>query len=166
MRSTQFGAVFAVAGCLSLASTTMAQATGACCFDPDADRGDEDFTCVLLTESRCNNSPPGEYQGDGTDCSECFASGASGACCLLRDGFISDCYGVAHELACQNFSPFIPTVYRGDGTSCIPTQTFKNDCPPPPPPDMPAVSQWGVATLVLLMLAGITIKFATMPNRA
>ena len=87
---------------------------------------------------------------------------------MTPDGFIG-CVGVADELACQNLA-FAPPddagVYQGDGASCIPTQTFKNDCPPPPPPDMPAVSQWGVATLVLLMLAGITIKFATMRNRA
>ena len=167
MRSTHFVASCAVASCLSLASTTMAQATGACCIDPNADRGFVVF-CVLVTEAQCAGFQVNpDFRGDGSDCTVCFGGGG-GACCLIPDGFIS-CVGVADELACQNLTFAPPNdegVYQGDGTSCIPTQTFNNDCPPPPPPDMPAVSQWGVATLVLLILAGITIKFTTMRKRA
>lgn len=165
MRSTHVVGVFAVAGYLSLASTTMAQATGACCFDPNAGRGSGDI-CLLLTEADCHRDPVADYHGDGSDCTVCFGGGG-GACCI--DTFVVGCVGVADELACQNLAFTTPNdegVYQGDGTSCIPNPPSIGDCPPPPPPDMPAVSQWGVATLVLLMLAGITIKFATMRKRA
>ena len=165
MRSTQFVAVFAVAGCLLLASTTMAQATGACCVDLSHDRGYGDF-CVLVTVAQCAGFQVNpDYRGVGSDCTVCFGGGG-GACC-----FGDECVGVFDESGCQNLQIAPPNggIYQGDGTSCISNQTFFNDCPPippPPPPDMPAVSQWGVATLVLLILAGITIKFATVQRRA
>lgn len=163
MRSTHVVGVFAVAGYLSLASTTMAQATGACCVDLYADRGHGNFFCVLVTEAQCSAfSENPEYRGVGSDCTRCFG-GEGGACC-----FDGECVMVSDESACRHLELALPNggLYQGDGTSCIPNQTFFGDCPPPPPPDMPAVSQWGVATLVLLMLAGITIKFATIRKRA
>ena len=161
MRSIHFVVTFAVVGCLSLTSVTMAQATGACCVDLSHDRGYGDF-CVLVTEAQCADFQVNpDYRGVGSDCTVCFGGGG-GACC-----FGGDCVEVLDESGCRDLQIAAPNggLYQGDGTSCIPNQTFFNDCPPPPPPDMPAVSQWRVATLVLLILAGITIKFSTMQRR-
>ncbi|MCH8147540.1 MAG: hypothetical protein IH987_06025 [Planctomycetes bacterium] len=147
----------------------MAQATGACCVDLSHDRGYGDF-CVLVTEAQCAGFQVNpDYRGVGSDCTVCFAGGG-GACCFGDVG--GECVGVFDESACQDLQIFPATdrYYQGDGTSCIPNQpTFFNACPsivPLPPSDMPAVSQWGVATLLLLILAGITIKFTTMRKRA
>ena len=171
MRSTHFIASCAVACCLSIASTTMAQATGACCVDLSHDRGSGDSFCVLVTEAQCAGFQVNfDYRGVGSDCTVCFGGGGGGACCFGDMG--DECVGVPDESACQDLQIFPVTgrFYQGDGTSCIPNQpAFFNACPPippPPPPDMPAVSQWGVATLVLLILAGITIKFSAMRRRA
>lgn len=161
MRSTHFIASCAIAGCLSLASTTMAQTTGACCVDLYADREHGNEFCVLVSEAQCNAFSENPSYFGGSDCTRCFGGGG-GACC-----FGGECVMVSDVSSCGHLELALPNggLYQGDGTSCIPNQTFFNDCPPPPPPDMPAVSQWGVATLVLLILAGITIKFATIKSR-
>jgi len=39
------------------------------------------------------------------------------------------------------------------------------DVPPPSPPPVPAASEWGMASVVLLLLTGLTIKFGVMRFR-
>lgn len=150
-------AVLAVVG--PLASAALAQTTGACCYNPDAGRASSGISspdvCLYLTETACEDLLTAGYYGDGSDCTVCLGGG-SGACCLE-----SGCFVVADETACEDLKKvfFGGGPYRGDGTSCIPAQTFVNNCPPPPPPDMPAVTTWGVAVVMLLLLAAMTVVF-------
>ena len=76
--------------------------------------------------------------------SSAFASGpsATGACCDPFPGS-SFCFVVS----AADCNTALGT-YQGDGTDCSACE-----------PTVPAISEWGVATLGLLLLAGLTIKF-------
>ena len=73
-----------------------------------------------------------------------FASGpsATGACC---EPFPSS--GLGFVVSAADCGIALGT-YQGDGTDCTACE-----------PAVPAVSDWGVASLGLLLLAGLTIKF-------
>ena len=50
-----------------------------------------------------------------------------------------------------------------DGKACDPAiSDVNNICPPPP---VPTVSEYGMASVVLLLLTGLTIKFGAMRFR-
>jgi hypothetical protein len=89
---------------LTVATTTVARAEGACCL--------ADGTCVYVTEEECSATYGGNYLGDGVGC-EPNPCGPVGACCNIEDGF--NCQ-VAPEIWCGNHGG----TYMGDGTDCDP----------------------------------------------
>jgi hypothetical protein len=79
----------------------------------------------------------GDYIGDASDnCPAAYApDGNCGACVILPEG---ECENVTEEV-CENY---LYGKYKGDGTSCV---------------DIPAVTSWGLAVMVLLVLAAGTV---------
>lgn len=84
---------------------------GACC---DPATGD----CHLTSQAGCQ--PPGEWQGEGTECDPNPCPPPTGACC---DPATGNC-AVTTQAECQS-----PNVWQGAGTTCSP-----NPCPQPQPP--------------------------------
>ncbi len=159
MRLNHFVAVFAVVACLSFASSALAIAPGACC--------SSDLCFHAGDQADCDSIAGGQtYLGSFTTCAACNGAVTTGACCDIGIGFApATCFTVTKgnqaspNLFCQlAFSG----AYQGDGSSCVGSD---NTCPPPPP--VPAVSEWGMASLVLVLLTGLAIKFrALVPKRA
>ena len=140
MRLNHIGKAFAVAASLTFASTAVAD--GACC-------NPSNKVCVIRTASNCA-TPSVNFLGEGTVCADCF-SGPSGACCIIPDG------------PCAHTTPshcnFSLVEYKGDGTTCIPEPKgevgiCRDDA------SVPAVSEWGIATLALLLLVGAKVYFS------
>jgi hypothetical protein len=140
--------------------------TGACCLPDDS--------CANGYSIQACHTAGGEYMGDGTVCGAakacCFAdetcqeldpfccsvvggtakdgtcSGTDctvyGACCTQGD----ECTLVASQSACTAMSG----TYQGDGTAC-PAACYAEDH------NIPAVSEWGMVVLVILVLAAGTV---------
>ena len=138
---------------------------GACCFPFGARR------CEILTGAVCDATGFALYQGDGTTCSDCpeSADGPFGACCgpvlpllTVSDG---DCVVVftdfASNPASESCTNRLHANYQGDGTDC----GTDNMCQPPAPRPFPAISEWGMAAVMLLVLIGLTIKFGALVSR-
>ena len=131
--------------------------TGSCC----SDIGPGTTVCTDgLTADECDILPGPRLFTANETCAEPCPAASTGKCCynigantVCADGITTD--------ACDTFAG--PRTFTSDADCSEPCP---GDDEPPPPPDMPAVSDWGAATLVLLILAGITIKFATMRKRA
>ncbi|MDP7070862.1 MAG: M12 family metallo-peptidase [Phycisphaerales bacterium] len=83
-----------ISGCLHVAGPS-----GACCLGSN---------CQILALSECQNLG-GEYQGDGTDCSQVECTSGTGACCLSS----GSCATVA-ESQCAN----VGGEYQGDNVPC------------------------------------------------
>ena len=180
MRLNHVTAALAVVSCLSFASwaeaggapTPTGAPTGACC-----NKGAAGFCGVKTAVDCCGISSCSAYLGDNTTCDKCFeapfckdCTGGFGACCggtgFAFDTF--DCLVVGPAPEEQFRDTEGETVcetaqgqYQGGGTLC----GDGNTCPPPP--SVPTISEWGIASLGLLLLAGLTIKFrGAFPRRA
>ncbi len=152
MRLNRIVAALAVVACLSFASSALAgDPVGACC---DLATG----ACTQVPFSTCPVDPGGEslFQS-GVDCPP---SGFCGACCG-DFGALGNCQDrwTPGEDFCR--IELLGTAYF-EGEIC---NDEGRPCKGPEP--IPAVSEWGMAAVVLLLLTGLTIKFGgAFPRRA
>lgn len=156
--------------------------TGACCFGP---------VCRVETQADCDDLQ-GIYQGDDIGCNPNPCPQPAGNACCTSD---NACFAVANANECFTnggiafhpdqscngercgacCNPDIPDVTCVDGEvrgSCVridgrfkPGKYCGNE-PDPCLDDAPAISEWGMASLILLILVGLTIKFAMARRRA
>ncbi len=110
---------------------------GACC--------SSDSVCTMTTEECCTLTADGGYWSE-TTCSQtdCIPTGN----CCLGDGVCGQ-VGTAAECAVAGGE------YQGNGTVCVPGACDTADLHG----TIPAVSEWGVAVMVVLLLAAGTIVF-------
>ena len=111
---------------------------------------------------QCGYVADDEQCEDGDPCTrdECGGFGCRytnicGACCSdigqCVDGlFASECAGS----------------YRGTGSTCAGDADFNGLDDLCEPSELPAVSEWGVAILSLLLLVGLSLKFSRQPSQA
>ena len=151
---------------------------GACC--SNAPGGSK--TCVVISDDACGFSFV--YQGDNTSCATATCLGSPrGACCRADR---NNCVVVDRGQAeCDRVFGPGASAYLGNGTTCDETVVVSdifNGCPPPPPPrppppfvcvstcdeeSVPTISEWGMASLCLVLLTGLTLKFRrALPKRA
>ena len=178
MRSNHIVAALAVVACLSLASLAVAgppqhgateistvagpAVTGACVFYPG------DSCQIVAGGAGACTIYDAAYLGDGSTCCD-FSSGVTGACCcsalaLGACTLVSDAIE-SPAARCDTYC-LASFTYQGDGTSCIAAAT--NDCSSVDncSPPVPAVSQWGIASLGLLLLTGATIRLRAFRKAA
>ena len=127
--------------CLSFSSSVFA--TGACCNTTTGACTIENVETVCLVY--------GLYFVGET----CGTSSTCGACCDLGSSFPSGCFS---SWTSQGGCATLGGTYV-DGFPCSTTEAC------PTPPVVPAVSEWGMASVVLLLLTGLTIKFGAMRFR-
>ncbi len=80
--------------------------SGACCYDPTG--GNQDAACIYTTQTHCEQTLMGVYEGDGVQCT------APQACCLPDGSCI-----MADPLCCTNELGGTP---QGAGSSCTQVQ--------------------------------------------
>lgn len=105
--------------------------TGACCFDHGV--------CQVTTFAACAMAT-GTWMGEGTTCGDvdCY-----GACCLPD----SSCANSYSKIQCGNAGG----TFQGFGTTC-----GEVNCVPPEP--APTLTNWGLITLLfLILLTGIIV---------
>jgi len=118
-------------------------ARGACTFDSDGD-GFQD-TCHVMDQSCCDERS-GTFRGDGSQCSEVL-----GACCLDFDRV---CLEIDLTSCVEQHGRF-----QGFGISC--SGDADGDGKDDACGDViPALSEWGLIAMALLLLVGIKIFFA------
>ena len=156
MRLNHIVAALAVAACLSFASSAVAEhgfATHICEFVCGG--GCSGGTTELTTAEQCLQHCRTECKRPGTTCEPptvCIWLGED----ILPPPICGD--GTINQES-EECDPPQDGACPGE---CIPESCL---CPPPPP--VPAVSAWGIASLGLLLLAGLTIKFrGALPKRA
>ncbi len=156
MRLHHIVAVFAVVACLSVASSALAgDPIGSCC---NLATG----ACTEVPFSACPVDPGGEslFQSGIS----CPASGLCGACCgdFGALGNCQDRWTPGEEFC---FIELLGTAYF-EGEICNDSGSPCEEPPAPPDPDpMPTTSEWGMAAVMLLLLAGLTIKFGLLRSR-
>ena len=176
MRSTQMVAAFAIVVCLLCTSVV----AGPCPCNVDIDGDDPvnidilDVTAILACVyeddcSGCTNSCDVNCDGqtDSLDLSlviaafrgisaDCESPPPVGACCGFHALLQPTGCALLSEPACLFMTDQFGATYLGDNTSCA----SDGGC-------VPTVSQWGLVSLCLLLLAGATIKLrGALPRRA
>ena len=133
---------FAEGGSFLGAGSSCSAEVGACCLDTD----DDSFydTCRVINQTCCD-AQGGAFSAAGSRCSP-----IGGACCL-DDGTCEE----ANATCCESqggFSAGVGSVCRGDANG----NGTDDSCDE----GFPAVSEWGLGVMVLLLLVGIKICFA------
>lgn len=122
--------------------------TGACCFG--------NGFCTPQTQVDCEAIEGQVYLGDGTVCVGDFTCPTVCRSCQCTDGFIDSGQSaigcVAEESACDTFC-------QGNGG----TQSFQCDLGPCVP--IPAVSEWGLIAMTLLVLVAGTLILSPRGER-
>jgi len=178
MRSNHFVAALAVVACLSFASSAYADS-------PEATTVVRDGTHVRIGDQADDGgiaagfctaaySPACDGVLDCTDfissLSECLESCFGTTSCAAGGCIATTCTWKGEEIfeptgCCEcTGSPDVGPITRpacNDISLVDCTWTPEVECVPP----VPAVSEWGMASVVLLLLAGLTIKFGAMRFR-
>lgn len=132
---------FAQGGSSLGAGSSCGGQVGACCLDSDGD-GFAD-TCKVMNQTCCG-AQGGSFRGAGSNCS--FSVGA----CCVDDGTCVE----ANLTCCESQEGSA----KGQGSSCQGDRDG-NGTDDICEGGFPAVSQWGLIVLVLLLVAGIKIGF-------
>jgi len=151
MKSNSLLVVFSFGAVVWAASPALAQ-RGACCI---ANAGFS--SCSVTASSKCTGAGV-VYAGDGTSCATAACLGSPrGACCSSSS---NACVVVDNATGCDFVSA--DAVYLGNGTSCDEDSNpfpHLNRCATGGGVSVPAVGEWGLGGLALLLLSGVALKF-------